>query len=697
MRKNIHHIFLFALLMGAAHAGLAQNEALDPAVKVQGRATDRSIKLRWGPNTPATWQLANQYGYTIERIKLTENGKSVQNPTKEILNKLPIKPALQQLWEPHIDNDDYVAVAAQAIYGETFELTEDDKSNVLKVINKAKELESRFSFTLFSADQSVKAAQLSGLYFEDENIAPATRYLYRIYANIPREILKVDTGFVFLGLEDYAPLPKPKDFKVSFQDQTALLSWNGELYQKIYNSFWVERSDDEGKTFRRISRQPIVNAFSGDQPKTRSVFRLDSLASNDIVYHYRVMGVNAFGEIGPPSDVASGSGKPIFAYSASITRHEITADGKARLEWTFPEEGKALLKSFELIRVNQATKVQTELKKDLDKNLRSIEDEKPQSTNYYVIRAVDKYGRKNNSFPYLVQTEDSIPPAAPVELTGIIDTLGRVHLEWKGNLDEDLLGYSIYRANFSTEEFIQKPGPIITTNSYVDTVRLTTLTEKIFYKVRAFDKRFNPSDFSAVLVLKKPDKMPPVPPVLSKISSDSLGIRIEYIFSNSDDVVEHLLYRKAGHDQEWNLIKTIKKADTMRYYIDSEVKHKVNYEYTMLAVDDDGLESVPAPPVSGIFIDNDPYPVVESIFFSVDKVKKTITVSWTYNSHDVDKFLIYKSSNDRPLALFKSVDSNVNELNDSFGVSDSKIEYRVVAGFKSGERTRSSKPVVVKM
>jgi uncharacterized protein len=666
-------------------------------VKVQARATDRSIKLRWGPNTPVTWQLANKYGYTIERIKLSENGKTVKNPVKEILNPTPIKPAAQRLWETYIDNDDYVAVAAQAIFGETFEITDDDKSDIMKVINKAKELESRFSFTLFSADQSIRAAELSGLYFEDHTIAPATRYLYRIYANIPLDILKVDTGFVYLGMEDFEPLPKPLDLRVTFQDQTAILSWNGEVFQRIYNSFWVEKSEDGGKTFKRITEQPIVNGFSGDKPKTRSIFRMDSLAANDVVYHYRVMGVNAFGEIGPPSDVAFGSGKAAFAYSATITTHEITPDGKARIEWTFPKEGETLLKGFELVRINQATKVATELKKDLDKSLRTIEDEKPMSTNYYVIRAIDKYGRKNNSFPYLVQTEDSIPPGAPVALSGMIDTLGRVHIQWKANEEEDLLGYSLYKANFSTEEYIQKPGPIITQNGYVDTVKLTTLTEKIFYKVRAIDKRFNPSEFSAVLVLKKPDKIPPVPPVFSSIASDSAAIRLRFHFSSSDDVVEHLLYRKSDFEKEWTLIKTFSSSDTLQQYDDTNVSHKVSYAYTMLAVDDDGLESVPAQPVTGIFISNDPYPAVENIFYSIDKSKKTITLSWRYSQEEVDRFLVYKSNNGQPMTLFRSLEGNESELSDSYTINDTKVEYRIVAGFKTGERTRSSKPVVVKM
>lgn len=686
--------FVFSIFFGVIVSGFSQSEK--PAVKVQGQATSKSIKLRWAPNSPGVWQLANKYGYSIERIALSENGKAIAKPVKILLNKTPLKPAQESAWTYAMDQDDNVAVAAQAIFGEDFEVAQSYSSEVMKVVNKAKELESRYSFALFACDQSIKAAELSGLYFEDETIAPATKYLYRVYTHIPVEVQRVDTGYVYVGLQDYKSLPKPIDLKAVFEDHMALLSWNGILFEKIYNSFWVERSED-GKNFKRITEQPVINAFQGEKPKSHLTFKTDSLPANDVRYYYRVIGINTFGETGPPSDTVSGFGKPGFAYSSSILNHEIRPDGSVKLQWSFPAEGESLLKSFDLLKVNQKNKVYTEVRTNINKNERSIVDERPSSTNYYVLRANDKYGRKNNSFPYLVQTEDSIPPLPPVELQGKIDTLGRVFLSWKANSEEDLLGYAVYKANFSTDEYVQKPGPIFTNNSYVDTIKLNNLTEKVYYKVKAIDKRFNSSAFSAVLILEKPDKIPPVPPVFKSIRSDSVGISIAWNFSDSEDVIEHLLYRKADTEHEWSLVKTIFKSDTTSFYKDISVKHRVNYAYTILAVDDDGLESIPAEPVSATYISSSPYPKVENIFYTVDKTKKSITVSWNYTHAEVDKFFIYKSNNGLPLKLFKSVDASVRELKDLYSINDTKVEYRIVVGFKNGDRTRGSKELVIKM
>jgi fibronectin type 3 domain-containing protein len=687
--------FVLVFVMSLLSLRLAAQEE-KPGVKMTGRATQRSIKLRWAPNTPTLWHFANKYGYTLERITLSENNQVLRKPIKVIINKVPLKPAAQALWEAAMDTDDNVAVAAQAIYGEEFEVV-DNQSEIMKVINKAKELESRFSFALFAADQSVKAAELSALYYEDETIAPATKYLYRIYANIPEQVHKADTGFFLAGLQDYKPLPKPIDLKADFRDHLALLSWNGALFDNVYNSFWVERSADGAKTFKRISEQPIINTYSGDRPKTRLIFRTDSLPSNDVAYHYRVMGINAFGETGPPSDTVSGSGMPVFAYSASIVNHTIGNDGRVMLEYAFPKEGESLLKSFDLTRIDLKTKVTTVVKKGLEKNARSVLDESPRSSNYYVIRANDRYGRNNNSFPYLVQLEDSIPPMPPVEVTGKIDTLGHVYLNWKNNTEDDLLGYTIYRSNFNSEEFIQVPGPIWQQNAYVDTILLKNLTEKIHYKIMAVDKRFNPSRFSAVLTLEKPDLVPPVPPVFESIKSDSTGVTLSWIKSGSEDVVRHLLYRRGENESEWTLVKMFTESDTAKVYVDANVKHRILYAYTLLAVDDAGLESIPSEPLSIRWMNDNPYPEVNSIFYKIDKTKRNITLTWNYEQTDVEKFLIYRADNGEPLKLFKTIDASQRQLTDQYKVSDSNVEYRIVAGFKTGERTRISKPLVVKM
>ncbi|MGB3466134.1 MAG: hypothetical protein WBA74_12730, partial [Cyclobacteriaceae bacterium] len=188
-------MMIWLLVLVGFHSGAQEA----PGIKVLGKATRRSVQLRWAPDSPVVWDLANKYGYTVERVKLLENGRVLTEPVKEIITDVVLKPAPQPQWVPFLDTDDYVAVAAQAIYGETFELSDDFNSDLSQIVDKAKELDNRFSFGLFAADQSVKAAELSGLYIEDELIAANTKYVYRVYANIPPDIVQVDTGTVYIG------------------------------------------------------------------------------------------------------------------------------------------------------------------------------------------------------------------------------------------------------------------------------------------------------------------------------------------------------------------------------------------------------------------------------------------------------------------------------------------------------------------
>jgi fibronectin type 3 domain-containing protein len=662
-------------------------------IAVVARSTGSAIKIRWAPRDPILWQLGNTHGYILERISITENSRMVRKQ-KTKLTEVPLRPAPQEHWEGFIERDNYVAVAAQAIFGKTFDLQQDQQSTLVKIVQKAKELDSRFSYALFSADQSVKAAELSGLYFEDATVAPFAKYLYRVYADLPDNVPSADTGIVFIGLQDHYPLPPVSDLRANFDDRRVMLSWNTLRVEKLYTSFLVERSQD-GVSFKRITEEPIVNTFSGDQRKTTIMYKSDSLPSNEVRYYYRVKGVNAFGEIGPASDTVNGFGRPTFAYSATISSHVINDDGSVGLHWRYPREGEDLLSTFTISRLEIKSKRTHPVFSNVKKALRSVVDHSPRSSNYYVVTSVDRFGRTNNSFPYLVQLEDSIPPSSPTEVTGKIDSLGRVHLRWKMGDEPDLLGYGIYRANALTEEFIQVPTPILETNSYVDTIGLNNLSETIHYRITAIDRRYNPSEFSKILTLEKPDLVPPVPPVFTRIENDSLGISISWLPGGSEDIVRHEIYRRSGYDSLWTLTTSIIKDDTTTVFVDTDVQHNIHYFYTMISVDDDGLESAPINPVAMTRKESDPYPKVEEIFFTINKELKQLRLKWIYGERDVSSFLIYKSIDGRS-SLFKSVNNAVNELVDDFHVSAGVIEYRVAARFRSGEKSPMSKAVVVK-
>src|SRR6056297_3068879 len=141
--------------------------------------------------------------------------------------------------------------------------------------------------------------------------------------------------------------------------------------------------------------------------------------------------------------------------------------------------------------------------------------------NYYVIQAVDTAFNVSSSIPAAVTLIDTIPPAAPVWLSGDIDSLGVVTLKLENKPENDLMGYRLYKANypdhepsvifegFVDDDTLQDEIP----TAFTDTVTLNTLTPRIYYKIKALDFNFNQSGFSEMMVIERPDTIPPTAPV----------------------------------------------------------------------------------------------------------------------------------------------------------------------------------------
>src|SRR5690606_31469474 len=116
---------------------------------------------------------------------------------------------------------------------------------------------------------------------------------------------------------------------------------------------------------------------------------------------------------------------------------------------------------------------------------------------------------RTRSFPYLVQIADDTPPAIPGEIHGEIDSTGTVVLQWKANADADLLGYRVFRSNSPSDDPIEVTTRILSENTFLDTVKVRVLNREVYYRVVAVDQNYNTSEYSARIVLHRPDIIPP--------------------------------------------------------------------------------------------------------------------------------------------------------------------------------------------
>ena len=112
------------------------------------------------------------------------------------------------------------------------------------------------------------------------------------------------------------------------------------------------------------------------------------------------------------------------------------------------------------------------------------------------------------------------------------------------NTENDIKGYRVYSANDPKFEFKLVTNNVIADTFFIEKINLNTLTEKIFYKVRAVDLRENHSSLSDVIEVIRPDIIPPVRPIIKDIVDVNNLPQIVWLNSTSSDVVSHIIYRK---------------------------------------------------------------------------------------------------------------------------------------------------------
>ncbi len=658
----------------------AQKSTVKSEIKVISRVQKERILLRWAPDKPAAWKLLNTYGYTVSRTTISRDGKTLIDGETKILNQLPLHPGKKEDWEAMAKANDNAAIVAQAIFGDTFMVSQDIKTSYPfeSVLKKTQELRQRYSFSLLVVDQDFEVAQKAGLGYVDTDVKANEKYLYHVKSNIPKDIFNVVHGGVFTGLSEYEPLPKPIDFTSTFKDQQVILSWNSSILKDYYNKYIIEKSKD-GTNFHSIFEQPFtVNKKKTNNGRTQ----LTDSVSNLTTFYYRIKGISSFGEVGPPSKIEKGQATPLLTVNPTMTTHKIN-DRSVILNWKFPEDKNHMIVGFKLLRSDTNKGKYETVIDNISKDRRSVTYNNLDVSNYFKISAIDKYENERTSFSMLVVPDDEEPPLPPTGLTGVIDTLGVVRLSWQQNTESDLSGYKIYTANNPNHEFSLITPSTITDTKYVDTVSMANSNRKLYYKINALDRRANPSKFSQILEIIKPDLLPPGQPVIKKVQQlNSNTISIAWIPGPSEDIDQYLIYRKEEDIKDWKLVFSGSKDD--RNFDDKDLKVGKLYSYTILSKDKTGLESPAVTPVSIVTRYIGPRPEVKGFIATPNIEQQMIQLSWRYNQDDVTQFELYRAKEGASLRLYKTLTANVRSTNDTDLSINTNYHYAIRAVFTDG-------------
>jgi hypothetical protein len=624
-----------------------------PTVKVKATydSINNKILLRWAPNNSNFWLLANDYGYTIEKYYYQRDGQLLDIPLKKELLTDDYNPKTLEDWEDIVQTNDYAAIAAQSLYGEGVNLNS-NQNGIISIVNKEKEIKSRFSFALFAADQSIEIASLLGLYYEDFNVKENERYLYRVFANVPDSVLSADTASVYYGPHDFSPLPSPLTESIVQKENYVVVKWLNAPYKNVFSTYIVERSFD-GQKFQAVNTLPTINFDVG--PQKRNVFSTYVDTTNYVgKAYYRIIGKNTFGQVSPPSDTLSIKKTETFEIPAPRIDSVDFADNGNTIYWSVNQKKEFIDKVF-LEKSNKSEGTYQLLQLDSSLRTQVLQDTSPDEINYYRV-GITAGDHVKYSMPFLFQNIDSIPPRKPKFSSYYVED-SLLHLSWDANAEKDLAGYRIYKS--------QKPNAepsLIYDKKKLDTVAIFTENlsfinnERYFYLV-AVDQNGNASELSERFKVELPDIVPPSPPQINIITQTGDSLKVDFIKSSSTDVEDYLLYRKIG-DSLYELIAQFDKINNQ--FIDV-VELEGIYKYRVVALDKAGNEGVSkAYPFTVILTQTKEFKheIIENensfkIMWEIPKSLKNTKVKVYYKSKEHYNFIREVDAKDKILELDK--------------------------------------------
>ncbi len=656
------------------------------AVKATYFVENKKVLVRWAPSNEEGWRLGNKYGYIFERRTIARNGKLLGG-LNGYFSYLVKRPDSLKEWLPVIDSNDNAAVMAQALYGESFELDLNKKAAATKapsILSRAEENKQRYVFGMYAADNDFNVASFAGLGFEDTTAKMNETYFYRIYPAAPKQLVKADTAMLVISLKDSFALPPAPELMIEGSNNSVILNWDIQRTKGYYNSFIIQRSADDGKNFEDLSKDPYASFSQGSNPAMpNSLVYIDTTIIPQKNYRYRICGNTIFNHRGTWSPVVEGHSLALLEGVPGIQGIRINETGRAIVNWYYEDSIRKKVQHFQLTYSPVQEGPYTVVMDKISSASSQLPLPETLTAGYLVIKAVSKDGISRTSFPYLYQPEDSVAPAVPVGLSAIIDSTGRVVLKWLPNAENDLAGYKVFRTLAPGAEPAILVDTIWKRNTFIDTVSLKMMNKKVYYAVTALDRRNNQSSMSKLVVVEKPDIIPPSPPVFKNYTLNEGAVLIEWINSTDDDVATNILFRKES-DAEWKKIFETGGLNKNQYN-DTGVLADKKYSYKLVSRDSSGLESKSGQELIVTTLPLNKKAGIVKIDADVDREKKLLYLHWKITDKiQVKSFEVFKGNDKEPLSLYKVLDGKMIDMLDNELTINTKYKYGIRAVFADG-------------
>ena len=170
------------------------------------------------------------------------------------------------------------------------------------------------------------------------------------------------------------------------------------------------------------------------------------------------------------------------------------------------------------------------------------------------------------------------------------------------------------------------------------------------------------------------------------------GVYLEWAKSSSKDVTAHRVYRGVRGTTQWELVSIV---DSLQFYLDTAVQSNQPHLYTVLAVDDAGLESSPAKPVRASRKASKLLIAYEGFSGRSERENKRIVLFWRVDDPGIVEIKVYRSVSDEPMSLYQTLPV-VEQLVDEKVVQNTTYSYQLKAVLKNGTEANFSERVKVK-
>ncbi len=502
---------------------------------------------------------------------------------------------------------------------------------------------------------------------------PDDNKVYIILAQPPKEM----RGWIV-----YRKDKGEKDFKqlvsepiMPIQEPLIVRDILGEEYDWIAQAL---KAEDEFTLLRRLKDPGVGGALSLVSQRVAKVLGkiyLDTTVRTGEEYVYRVGFLNYKEEEFLKFDEKmlvqkhKNPTERVEKFSARIEKKAL------RLEWEYPKwrgDKSDLIVGFNIYKKSEDEK---EFKKVLpfpylrtgEKLFYIDKDVMEGKTYHYYLTPVDLIAAEGpRSEVVIAKLKDITPPKPPLEVNAEAQE-GRILITWQPSVDEDVIGYNVYRSRSIHGEFKKLNYKLIPKNecSFIDQ---DVITGSLYvYKVSAVDDAGFEGKRSVAAFSSPKDTTPP-PPVLNLTAKvEKHMVKLSWNPQRTPDLDGYYVYRAEKKDELFRLVGSpIKKG--LPSFVDSGFAKKGlypgrTYYYYVSQVDIAFNESKRS--LIEVKIPDDEPPVPPASIYCKNNDDGTVEVIWQISlSLDLAKYRIYRQEEGKEATLLKEVAGNTNSFLD---------------------------------